>query len=274
MMLPSYRRKVQSGFTLIELIIVIVITGIIAAVIAPIMGSQFQAYTDSSRRATLVQEAQSVMQQLERDLYFAVPNSTQADGQTIELLLLSRDADSQRMPTARYNEDDFDDGNFDADDEFGVFGCFTAGGSTSRIVVASRNPNETLEQYDDESSPGPTLSNFALTEVPDCIDDNPAGRVQVTEDHDFGDTSTFHRLYMTDGKVTYTCNENGLTREQDFGVTEGLVTATSLSDTDACEFEPIPGGTFSPPSLLVRITLSSQGESITLARTFQLVNAP
>ncbi|MEX1057446.1 MAG: prepilin-type N-terminal cleavage/methylation domain-containing protein, partial [Natronospirillum sp.] len=83
----------SQGFTLIELIIVIIVIGILAAVISPIMGNQFQAYTDSSRRATLVQQAQSVMQQLEKDLYRAAPNTTDDSPvsglQTIRLLILS-----------------------------------------------------------------------------------------------------------------------------------------------------------------------------------------
>lgn len=270
----------QSGFTLIELIIVIIITGIIAAVISPIMGSQFQAYTDSSRRATLVQEAQSVMQQLESDLYYALPNSTRPDGQSVELLLLSRSNDSDAMPSARYHEDEFGDGDFTteiATDNYGafdVFGCLTTNNSQSRIVVASRVPGQTVTQYDNESNRGPVLVDFELTAAPDCTAADPVRRITVPTAHDFGDTSTFHRLYMIDGKVTYTCDENGLTRTQDFGVTTGKVATSPLNETNACEFEQILGGTFSPPSLLVRITLTNAGESITLARMFQLVNAP
>lgn len=281
------RHHSQTGFTLIELIIVIVITGIIAAVVSPIVSNQFRAYSDSSRRATLVQEAQSVMQQLERDLYYAVPNSTLAseDDNEFYLLVLARSTDSEKLPSGRYDDSQFGDGSFDADEEWNVFGCLITDGDNLRIVVGSRVPEETLDSYDDdippppgsnESNPvSPATATLEFIENTPCGEDNaPEYTVTLDESHDFQGSSSYNRLYLTQGKVTYRCTDEGLSREQDFGSSAG--DANPVSDlVGSCEFDEIVGGTYSPPSLLVSITLGAVGsEQITLIRSFQLVNAP
>lgn len=78
----------QSGFTLIELIITIVLGGIVAAITSSILTQPINAYMDSSRRATLTATADSALQRMQRDIRRALPNSirTSADGSTLELL--------------------------------------------------------------------------------------------------------------------------------------------------------------------------------------------
>ena len=49
------------GFTLVELVIVIVISGILATVIAPLVMGTFTNYTDTSRRVALVDAAEAAM---------------------------------------------------------------------------------------------------------------------------------------------------------------------------------------------------------------------
>ena len=78
----------QSGFSLIELIIVIVITGILATMTTSVLELPIQAYVDSSRRATLTSVADSAMRNMQRDIRRALPNSIRIspDQTTIEFL--------------------------------------------------------------------------------------------------------------------------------------------------------------------------------------------
>ncbi|MFW5451211.1 MAG: type II secretion system protein J [Methylophagaceae bacterium] len=78
----------QAGFTLVELIMVIVIGGIVAAMTASILTLPINAYLDTSRRATLTDTADSALRRMQRDIRRALPNSIRisADGQTLELL--------------------------------------------------------------------------------------------------------------------------------------------------------------------------------------------
>lgn len=68
-------RRNASGFTLIEAIMVIVITGIIAAVVAVFIRSPLEGYLASVRRAELTDTADSALRRLARDVRLALPNS-------------------------------------------------------------------------------------------------------------------------------------------------------------------------------------------------------
>lgn len=63
------------GFTLIEAVIVIAITGIIAAVVAVFIRAPVQGYFDAARRAELTDIADTAVRRMSRDLHLALPNS-------------------------------------------------------------------------------------------------------------------------------------------------------------------------------------------------------
>ncbi len=65
----------QHGFTLVELIMVIVIMGVIGGAVAVFMKSPIDAYIDSGRRAALTDVADTVVRRIARDLQRALPNS-------------------------------------------------------------------------------------------------------------------------------------------------------------------------------------------------------
>jgi len=77
----------QRGFTLIELIMVIVLLGVIAGMVAVFMKSPIDAYFDSARRAGLTDVADTVARRLARDVRKALPNSIRSAGsQCVEFI--------------------------------------------------------------------------------------------------------------------------------------------------------------------------------------------
>jgi MSHA biogenesis protein MshO len=70
----------MAGFTLIEMIVVIVIMGIIGAMVAVFMARPVGNYVDSARRAELSDIADTALRRMVRDLHLALPNSVRVTG--------------------------------------------------------------------------------------------------------------------------------------------------------------------------------------------------
>ncbi len=63
------------GFTMVEMIMVIAITGILAGILAVFIARPVQGYTDSVRRAMLADAADVALRRLSREVRLALPNS-------------------------------------------------------------------------------------------------------------------------------------------------------------------------------------------------------
>jgi MSHA biogenesis protein MshO len=68
------------GFTLIEMVMVIVIIGIIAAMVAVFIRRPIDAYVDQARRAELTDAADTALRRIARDVQGALPNSVRVGG--------------------------------------------------------------------------------------------------------------------------------------------------------------------------------------------------
>jgi len=108
--------KKQVGFTFVEMIVVIVITGIVGGMVAMFIRAPVQGYVDSARRAELTDIADTAMRRMARDVRTAVPNSMRTLGcggiPCVEFL-----------PTK-------DGGRYRADQTGGGVGCVTVANST------------------------------------------------------------------------------------------------------------------------------------------------
>ncbi|MBI5007028.1 MAG: prepilin-type N-terminal cleavage/methylation domain-containing protein [Nitrosomonadales bacterium] len=97
------RSGAQAGFTLIEMIVVIVITGIIAGMVAMFIRAPVQGYVDSERRAEMTDIADMALRRLARDLRTAVPNSIRVpnpSGSSYIEFLPTRDGGRYRVTAA------------------------------------------------------------------------------------------------------------------------------------------------------------------------------
>jgi len=70
--------RVSGGFTLVELIVVIMITGVIAASIAMFFRPAIDSYFDTQRRADMTDLADTALRRMAQDIRRAVPNSIQS----------------------------------------------------------------------------------------------------------------------------------------------------------------------------------------------------
>jgi MSHA biogenesis protein MshO len=70
----------MAGFTLVEAIVTIVLTGILAATVAVFIRAPIKAYQDVTRRAELTDIADTALRRITRDIRTALPNSVRTAG--------------------------------------------------------------------------------------------------------------------------------------------------------------------------------------------------
>ena len=289
--------KRQSGFTLVEMIIVIVITGIIGGIVAMFIKAPVQGYVDSARRAELTDIADAAVRRMARDVRTAVPNSVRiANCGAIPCV--------EFLPTkdgGRYRVEPRPDGTGDvlnfgaADIGFDIIGSQVKFGAGDQIVIGSTQSSGNLP-YDTTAGAGilrpyngaigTALSNVVIT--------NPSPGFNATA------ALPSQRFDVVDGTqqaVTYACvvpaggacatdaSGNGtcqLKRYWKYGfnpaqvnppVGAGLQTSVLADKVSACAIAyDFPNQRFG--LVAVRLTLSSGGESVTLYNEVHVNNAP
>jgi MSHA biogenesis protein MshO len=80
-------KKLRRGFTLVELVIVIMIAGIIAATLTVFLRPAVENYLASRARADLTDQAETAVRRIVRDVRVAAPNSIRTPGaQCVEMI--------------------------------------------------------------------------------------------------------------------------------------------------------------------------------------------
>ena len=127
----------QHGFTLVELVMVIVLLGVIGGMVSVFMKGPIDAYFASARRAALTDVADTTVRRMTRDIRMALPNSirtptTMPAGQCIEFI--------PTKTSGRYRADVDAAGNGDyldfsaADSSFNMLGSWDALPTGQRIA--------------------------------------------------------------------------------------------------------------------------------------------
>ena len=270
------------GFTLLELLLVILITGILAAVVAPAIREPMTAYFDVTRRAALVDAAEMALRRMARDARRALPYSLRVDGSSTAFEFVSV------MGVARYRENGGAAANRlqfnNADSDFSVLGRFptidttlgnvTLGGNQRLVIFNLGATGYDIYQGDAVASPLGTT----VTISDDAV--NGEDHVNLNPGHQFADSSPSHRVYIADGTISYACFNNGLYRDADNGYNATQPSPATVSGgvlmTDGvtgCQFDYTPGNSLQPGLLIMSVTLSRDGESVTLLHQVHIPNA-
>ena len=119
--------KLPRGFTLIEMIVVIVLTSIIASAVAVFIKLPIQGYVDTARRAEMSDEADTALRRMGRDLRLALPNSVRVDGGATVEFLLTRTGGRYRAAVDSTGAGDMLDFAVNNDPSFDQFGPLASG---------------------------------------------------------------------------------------------------------------------------------------------------
>jgi len=74
----------NAGFTLIEMIIVILLLGIIGAMGGELISTAFKGFSDTDARMELFEEGKLALMRMEREIHIALPNAVRINGDGIE----------------------------------------------------------------------------------------------------------------------------------------------------------------------------------------------
>ena len=266
----------RQGFTLIEMIVAVVITGIVAAMVSFFIRRPIQSYFDVAHRAEITDAADTAVRRISRDLHGALPNSVrQPQPGCVEFL-----------PTktgGRYRTDvpgtplDFTGST----SGFDYLGSLSSAPVANDLVVIYNLGITDADAYQ--------LDNVAM------ITSAPAGSIAFSaKKFPFRSPSNrFHILPKDGTDVYYVCTGVGLDSNNDGTgtlyryATDGLVahnlaacpvvpanTPVLARNVSACNFVYSPGVTARSGLLSIRLGITKSKETATLYHEVHVNNAP
>lgn len=293
----------QAGFSLAELVIVIVLISILAGVTGNFIARPLEAYQDTARRATLVDVAESALRRMLRDVRLGLPNSVRVDpgGSVLELMQVAEGARYRGLPgdngggpagdhTSTASPTDWLE--FSGDTRWNVLGRLaslsfvydTPLGAGHRVAVYTTGASVWSDAASDANPGVITPSATTIT----VRDDGDEDAIDLSASHTFRYESPRQRFYLVEGPVTYLCDTAAgtLTRYSGYTPTAAQPTAAGspplssaasarLADrVAACSFRYDPGTSQRAGLLTLELRLSESGESVRLLQQAHVENVP
>jgi MSHA biogenesis protein MshO len=277
------RRHCQSeGFTLVEMIMVIVITGVLAGMAAVFITKPVQGYVDSVRRAELTDAADVALRRMARDVRLALPNSLRevVANQSFEFIMTKSGGRYRADGDGSSSTGDFLSFTDTGDLTFDVLGPMPAMEAGDRFVVY--NLGEGYSPADAYS--GGNVATIGGTGV---ITANP---VALTPSNPFASQSPplpspsarFQIVDKDELVVRYVCDGHTLMRmagctlvaSPACGTGSLLAGALTGEPTATCSIDYTSATTGRIGLLYIQLTLTQSGESVTLFQQIHVDNSP
>jgi MSHA biogenesis protein MshO len=266
----------MKGVTLIELIVVIAITSIIAAVVAVFIRRPVEGYADAARRASLTDEADTAMRRMARDLRLALPNSVRVygGGQFVEFIETSGGGRYRAEPDSGGGGNVLDFSA--ADTTFDVLGPVPGLATGNQIVVYNLFNTG-------------TVSNAYFGDNRAALTSTTAPPVAIASTL-FPEPSPAKRFHVVTGPVTYGCVGGQLLRYWGYAYSQeapgaavppaGGSSAVLAGNVGECQFVYTAGALterIGTVSIILQINSVSAGGGFERVRMFQqaqVSNAP
>lgn len=262
-------RQQSSGFTLIELVIVITLISILASMGVGFISQPIVGFIAMARRAELVDTAENAIRRMQRDVRQALPNSIRHDGSGKILELLNSTAGGRYR---RQGPGDILDLT-GPDNSFAVIGQLSAAPSVGQFVVVY---NFTASGPAGNAYLGDNRTGVGAGSTTTLVNLAPAFRFPLE--------SLYQRFFIVDEAVTYFCDTNAqtLTRYAGYPITSPQPTSPAdlgagvlMADkVTACTFTYDVGTSMRAGMVTLDLTIEEAGERVRLLQQIHVNNAP
>src|SRR5712691_11678811 len=276
MLCPERHLRSERGVTLIEMVIVIAITAIIAGAVAVFISRPVEGYADAARRAEMTDIADTALRRMTRDLRTALSNSIRTT--TVSGVLYLEYLQGSGGGRYRAQVDSLGGGNIldftivdpDGFDVIGAMPTLAAGDSIVIYNLASSGASANAYVGDNR---GAYSSNTATT-------------ITLAPAKQFPFPSPGKRFQVVQYAVTYACNPvtGELRRYWGYGIVDPQPTppvtpnnALLASNVAACSFTYATSGVAQRTgvvSLSLQIQESGSADSIWLFQQVHVTNVP
>lgn len=270
------------GFSLVELVVVIAITGIIAAVAGMFITEPVRGFFDQARRSDLTDAAQLALTRMGRDLRGALPNSVRVQPGAIELLLaLDGERYRAEAPGAPADQLEFTgpDGSFNTFRRLGEGQVLPA---APRLAVYPLNQPgaDPYAAGDGVLTPANVAVNLSPVPATSLVGGTTEYRVALDPPHRFPFNSPTRRIFLVRGPVSYVCAAGELRRHADYPLSAAQPltppgpAAVVARDVESCEFRFAPGTAQRNAVVSLALTLQREQERVRLVRQVHVDNSP
>lgn len=289
----------SAGFTLVELVTVLVLSAILGLVVWRNIAEPLRVFNELTRRAALVDNSETAVGRLQRELRLALPNSVRItpDGTSLEFLrTLTGGRYRAEADPASVTSDPLDftrtADSFEVLDPANNLSSVAAGGGVTACIngtvdcVAIFNTGE--PELCSATSSGRSNAycgdNLAGIAAYDSIthamtfDRSESGRT-------FPQRSPTQRFFVVDTPVSYRCNNGELRRYADYPISANQTTPPAgiqsvlAENVESCRFTYDRGSSSRAGLVTVRLVLADQNlegtrESVSLMQQVSIPNAP
>ena len=294
------------GFTLVELIVVILITAALANVLSQMIQGPIESYQAQLRRSELVDIADTALRRMSREIRESLPNSIRVSdgsgdcprGQCLELLHTSSGGRYRARPENNPLSLSFDPS--DNDTRLQVLGFLEGAGS----IRTGSNPGDCRDGLADCLVVYNTgligTDAYGMDNAAAITNVNTTGNITIDFDNTlfssgntaFPAASPQQRFYIVDTPISYLCDlgQGSIRRYQGYNIrpTQGSIDTHAeitglgnpaenalLADRIShCEFSYNPGSFTRNGLLSMNISIQNGGEQITLQQQVHVSNVP
>jgi len=289
----------SAGFTLVELVTVLVLSAILGLVVWRNIAEPLRVFSELTRRTDLVNNSETAVARLQRELRLALPNSVRItpDGTSLEFLrTLSGGRYRAEADPANVASDPLDftrtADSFEVLDQANELSSLAVGGGINAClngdvdcmaIFKTGEPEQCSAASSGRSNAycGDNLAGIGTYDSSTHLmtfDRSESGRT-------FPHSSPTQRFFVVDTPVSYLCSNGELLRYADYPITEVQTAPPAgaqsvlAENVESCRFTYDSGSSSRTGLVTVRLVLADQNlegtrESVSLMQQVSIPNAP